>query len=101
MSHPGGTERRPSPGQMAPDILKRIESDYGAAAVDQVADLLAAYSGNEPDRVRRCILFLADGNVDALKANLATAAEDYRDIILFAEYDREDNRVRDFSKPFP
>ncbi|MBT8447160.1 MAG: hypothetical protein KJO38_08435 [Gammaproteobacteria bacterium] len=85
---------------MAPDILKRIEADYGAAALEQVAAMLGGYSGNEADRVRRCIMYLADGDIEALKTNLATARQDYRDIILFAEYDHADIRVRNFDNVF-
>ncbi|MDJ0926860.1 MAG: hypothetical protein QNJ73_04335 [Gammaproteobacteria bacterium] len=82
------------------DILVRIAADFGRDSVNGVVKLLAGYHGPEPQRVCRCILHLSAGSIDKLKHNVAEAAKDYRDIILFAEYDRDDNRLHDFTHGF-
>ena len=82
------------------DILERIAADFGRDSVAEVAKLLAAYHGPEPHRVCRCILHLSAGSTDKLKHNVEDAAKDYRDIIFFAEYDRDANRIHDFTRDF-
>lgn len=51
-------------------------------------------------RVPRCILFLSKGNFGLFKENLKRASEDWRDVILYAEYDENDNQIYDFNKTF-
>jgi hypothetical protein len=43
---------------------------------------------------------LAEGKTDRLLHFIGCATTDYRDVILWAEYDRNDQRVRDFNQPF-
>lgn len=57
------------------------------------------------DRVIRCILFLAKGNMTDLNKYIETATFDSRDVMLRAEYEKlsgEFNykRLRDFNKTF-
>lgn len=56
-------------------------------------------------RIIRCILFLADRDIEKLKKNIEVATYDPRDVMLWAEYipaesDKKYKRVRDFNKPF-
>lgn len=84
-----------SAGPAAPDlsaILARKLQALFADATDRtgVETLLAAY-GVEPyereaDRVRLAVLKLSGGDADALQANLALAKQDYRDVLMMAEY---------------
>ena len=83
------------------DILRRVADDFpDEADAETVREELASLDCPEPVRVARCVLHLSAGSVSGVKKNIATAKQDYRDTILFAEYDRDDRRLRDFSKPF-
>ena len=82
------------------DILQRVRSDFGESQASGVIRSLEAYAGPEPDRVRRCVLHLAAGASDKVAYFLDAATTDYRDVILWAEYDRDDRRVRDLSRTF-
>ena len=95
---------------MAPDVANRVAREFPSAAARQAAaQILASVteavrelndSVGEQDRVTRCVLFLAGGNLKYLAECAALARRDYRDAIMAAEYDREDRRIRDFSRPF-
>jgi len=54
----------------------------------------------EGARVARCILFLSQGNFESFKENLKRASEDWRDVIMYAEYDENNNQTYDFKKTF-
>ena len=82
------------------DIRNRIRRDFSIDKYSLVESLLDQYSGREPDRVMRCIIHLSNGSYEKLKVNIETANLDYRDIILFAEYDLNDRQINDFKKPF-
>jgi hypothetical protein len=90
------------------DILRRIRADFGdaraPAAETAVCDFAKAFErtcDEEPTpRLLRCIVYLAAGDHGALERAIATAGIDPRDVILAAEYDREDRHVRDFHQPF-
>ena len=82
------------------DIRTRIRRDFDADKLTAVENLLSQYNGKESERVIRCIIHLSNGSFQKLEHNYKTANEDYRDIILFAEYDKEDRKINDFSKPF-
>ncbi|MDJ0760507.1 MAG: hypothetical protein QNJ19_14025 [Woeseiaceae bacterium] len=108
-NHPGGWTRLEiadhepfdRPLILPVDIVQRVVSDFTdpdeAAAV---RGLLESLEIPEAERVARCILHLSAGSASAVLDNIALAKRDYRDAILFAEYDRNDNRLHDFSKPF-
>ena len=82
------------------DIRARIDADFPKEEWEWVFRKLADYDGKEPYRVMRCILHLANGSLSRLEAELKTANQDYRDSILFAEYNRANEQIHDFTKPF-
>ena len=82
------------------DIKNRIIRDFSRNEVASVEDLLDQYDGRESDRVIRCIVHLSNGSYEKLKVSVETANMDYRDIILFAEYDLKNQKINDFTKPF-
>ena len=88
---------------MPPDIAGRIESDFGPAAAE-AAEILATFlaHGDEAvsDRLVRCIVYLARGNLETLCETIDLAEKDYRDVIWAAEYDGTQVRRQDFSQPF-
>lgn len=51
-------------------------------------------------RVIRCVLHLANGNLNDLEYFIKQALIDWRDIIYWDEYDKSDVKIRDFEKPF-
>ena len=85
---------------LSADILERVRSDFRERDRERAITLLDGYSGPGDDRVLRCALFLSAGTLEKLEHFLRVAEADYRDVILFAEYDGNDQRVRDFSRGF-
>ena len=86
------------------DIAARIRHDFPAAAVESVVGLLAGLQREDPQlfgsRVLRCLVFLARGQLTKLAEWVTLARTDYRDLIVAAEYDENQQQVRDFNKPF-
>jgi hypothetical protein len=91
------------------DIIERINTDFGESANNAMTMLIDAITKVDylkTDRVIRCIIFLAKGNLTELNKYIETATYDTRDVMLWAEYDRlkeneNPRRVRDFNKIFP
>jgi hypothetical protein len=44
---------------------------------------------NEPARVRLAVLKISGGDLDRIRSNVATAKQDYRDILAYAEFPRQ------------
>ncbi len=79
--------------ELPDDVIARIEADFAEPRRAEVTEALLGLpeTTREQARVARCVLFVADGDL---------AHTDYRDAIVAAEYDREDRRLRDLSRPF-
>jgi hypothetical protein len=82
------------------DIVEYVRRNFEEPDRSVVATVLESYAGPEPDRVRRCVLHLANGNAGEVKNLIEAATVDYRDVILWAEYDSGDRQLRDCSRPF-
>jgi hypothetical protein len=80
-----------------PDILERINADFGPQEHQSVIDALSAAHQN--GRITRCILFAGQGSIQRIRALLALADLDYRDVIVAGEYDLG-RRVRDLRVSF-
>ena len=57
------------------------------------------------NRIIRCIIFLADKDIEKLKTSIEEAVSDPRDVILWTEYENQGQnerpkRIRDFNKTF-
>ena len=65
-----------------------------------LADFVDQNKKLSSDRIVRCIVFVANGDLNRLEKAIDLAKEDYRDLIVWAEYDEKNERVRDFSNPF-
>jgi uncharacterized protein YgbK (DUF1537 family) len=85
------------------DIETRLTRDYGsemAVAREQVEEYLEKQE-HEPVRTARCAIHLASGSLEELDRMLDAGIRDYRDVILWAEYDKgKEPPVRDFNVPF-
>ena len=93
------------------DIITRIKADFGSDADKAMTALNEAIEKTDylnSDRIIRCIVFLAEGNLSSLNEYISAAITDWRDIILWAEYEylgehlfpRDNKRLRDFNKAF-
>ena len=86
-----------------PDIAARVRKEYDPALVERVhlgLESLARLEGPGSFRLRRCVLFAAEGSLSELESAIKLGLTDYRDLIMSAEYDRNGNRLRDLSLPF-
>lgn len=93
------------------DIRQKVKAEFKEKnKIKMVFQLLSDFGKDwhfdyENDRILRCILFQTDGNLDTLKANIETANVDWRDIILQAEYEHNEEidelkRLYNFERPF-
>jgi hypothetical protein len=82
------------------DVAEKLRADFPREELATLQALLDEYKGNERVRVVRCVVHLAEGKTDRLLHFIGCATTDYRDVILWAEYDRNDQRIRDFNQPF-
>lgn len=89
------------------DILRRIKTDFTNDAPEAISVLTNAMNKTTDlnnDRVIRCIVFLAKGNLGALHTYSQAAATDTRDIMFWAEYEAHDStdpvRRCDFTNTF-
>ena len=93
--------------KLSSDILTQIgiqfEENY--KTVLQILETeLAENDFLNSDRIIRCIIFLSENSVEKLNENINSAKIDWRDIILWAEYENNERNEpilkRDFNKPF-
>lgn len=90
------------------DINGRIHTDFGEnanKATTMLIDAIKKVDYLKTDRVIRCIIFLAKGNLTDLHEYIEKATFDTRDVMLWAEYEglkesENPKRVRDFNKTF-
>ena len=86
------------------DVKVRIRRDFPVEQYNEVRRVLLSYDPDAP-RIHRCILHLAEGDFDKLKQAAYDATMDYRDVIMWAEYEQNgggwhDDRVRNYNRPF-
>jgi hypothetical protein len=62
--------------------------------------MITIYENFEENRITRCIVFYANGDLNRLNNGIKLAMTDWRDTIMTAEYDRNNEKVRDMNKPF-
>ena len=90
------------------DILKRIKTDFGETASEATQILIDAIANDshlKTDRIIRCIIYLAKGNIIDLNNYIISANTDTRDVLFWAEYSgineyKTPRRLRDFNKTF-
>ncbi len=90
------------------DIKTRILTDFGEnadKATSMLFDAINKVDYLKTDRVIRCIVFLANGDLTDLNKYIETATFDTRDVMLWAEYEKLNGdlnykRKRDFNKTF-
>lgn len=75
-------------------ILERVSREFQGSEQDAVVESLGSYSGPESDRVRWDILELSKGDIDKVREYAQAAQRDYRDVLYWAEYYKDDPMVR-------
>ena len=90
---------------LARDIWGKVNKDFetpeeAALALSVLADFTDQNQELSSDRTLRCIVFVANGDLNRLEKAIDLAKTDYRDLILLAEYDEKNERVRDLTNPF-
>jgi hypothetical protein len=90
------------------DIQRRVDRDFGAAAqlvtqqLETFIESFRAVAHTHPgDRVIRCIVHLANGNLDDLAHYIRAALADPRDVMFWAENDATEKQIHDFNLRFP
>ncbi len=81
--------RRPLPDVTQEDVGRIVRRDFPAAQFHDVIAILGEFDNKWEStriRVRLAALKLADGNLDAVKKQMAFANQDYRDVIVAAAY---------------
>lgn len=79
------------------DIVDRVVKVFPADSLGQVHLCLEKLRS---DRLSRCAVYLAQGSVTKLQEAVSLGKEDYRDLIMAAEYDSFHIQLRDFNRPF-
>lgn len=90
------------------DITQRINTDFGESASEASKLLTKAVLNKDylnTNRIIRCIIYLAKGNLIDLVNYIEAATVDPRDVLFWAEYTTieergKPRRVRDFNKTF-
>lgn len=81
--------RQPIP-EITPDDVKRIvRRDFPTARYEDVMAIVAEYIGrweSATPRVQLAALKLANGHLDSLRRYVVAAKQDYRDVLVPAEY---------------
>lgn len=78
-------------GALSPEVVRRVALMWAEAEERRrVCEALAAYGvashEREADRVRLAIVKLSNGDVEKALAMVAAAKQDYRDVLMWAEY---------------
>lgn len=87
------------------DIRRRIARDFDPADASALLVDIAAHRTTGPkifsDRIVRCIIYVARGDLEIAGRAIAMALADPRDLIVWAEYDNKfDQQLRDLNLPF-
>ncbi len=87
------------------DILAKIRRDFSGGETLPVIDRLESLQREDSqlfcDRILRCIVFVAAGRLAVVEQAIEQARTDYRDLIVWAEYDGHfEAQHRDLSLPF-
>ena len=90
------------------DITQQIKLDFNDLAdkvIEILKDAISKTDYLKTDRIIRCIIFLANGDIDKMKKYIDNAIFDPRDVMLWAEYEKlydtlSHKRIRDFNKTF-
>ena len=85
------------------DILKRLESDYGknsGEAKISIQKLIQSSKDFRSNRIVRALIYTGNKDIIHLKKMIELTRTDWRDLLMNAEYEKYDTRVRNFDNEF-
>jgi hypothetical protein len=85
------------------DIKNRLESDYrknSGEAKRSIQELIISNKEFRSNRIIRALIYTGNKDVVHLKKMIELTKTDWRDLIMSAEYEKNDERVRDFNNEF-
>ncbi|GGG30805.1 hypothetical protein GCM10011344_34680 [Dokdonia pacifica] len=85
------------------DILKRLESDFGKNSGDakrKIQELIKSNKEFRSHRIVRSLIFAGNKDINHLKKMIELTKTDWRDLLMNAEYEYPEKRVRDFNNEF-
>jgi translation elongation factor EF-Tu-like GTPase len=85
------------------DILKKLELDYGKYAVEakiKIQELIKSNKEFRNHRIIRALIFVGNKDINHLKKMIELTQTDWRDLLMNAEYEYPEKRVRDFNNEF-
>ena len=85
------------------DIKKRLESDYGknsGEAKRSIQELIISNKEFRNERIVRALIFAGNKDIVHLKKMIELTRIDWRDLLMNAEYEYPEKRVRNFNNKF-
>ena len=85
------------------DIIKKLESDYGknsGEAKRKIQELIKSNKEFRSHRIVRALIFAGNKDINHLEKMIELTRTDWRDLIMNAEYEYPEKRVRDFNNEF-
>ena len=86
---------------MDPDLESLVTSSFGDRAEEALTALRSIGTepqDREPERTRRAVVSLAQGDMGRLQHFVDRAHQDYRDVLMWAEYPREPNEPASYAE---
>lgn len=85
------------------DIIKRLESDYGknsGKAKISIQELIKSSKDYRNNRIVRALIYSGNKDIVHLNKMIELTRTDWRDLLMNAEYEKYDKRVRNFDNEF-
>ena len=77
---------QPIPAVTLDDVERIVQRDFPRERFGEVMAVLNEYGQRERARVQLAVLKLAAGSLESLRQHVAVARQDFRDILVAAEY---------------
>ncbi len=90
---------QPVPRVSREDVERVVRRDFPPSQHAEVLRILDGYQSNEPHRVHLAVLKLADSDLRKVRQWVDEANEDFRDVIVPAEYPEYARKVRSLDTP--
>ena len=85
------------------DIIAQVERDFPLESGTVLARLLKLRCKSNTfssDRLLRCVVYSSHGDMTRIEPLIELAHQDYRDLIVSAECNKECEHIRDMDQPF-
>ena len=85
------------------DIINRVQRDFPQESGTVLARLLQLRRESDTfssDRVLRCVVYSSHGDASRIELLIELGHQDYRDLIVSAECNKDWEHIRDMNQPF-